>query len=354
MTRIVSLVALVAVLLVIGGLFFRVMIGFLLPLFLAVVLVVMFGPVHRWILARCGGHDRIAAGLTTLAIILLILVPVSLVVVLAASEGVRLYRSLELDKLELRALTEYVAGAAERVGIALSADDIETTVNQWMREWLAPLVLGTGKHVGSTLVSLGIMIVAVYYFLADGPGMIRTIMRLSPLDDRYEQQLIDQFTSLSRAIVLATVLSAVVQGLLASVGYWLAGFDSIFLLMLLTMLFAMIPFVGPAAVWLPAALWLLATGRTVAGVLLIIYGAGVVSMVDNLIRPMILQGRSNLHPLLALLSVLGGVQVLGPIGIFIGPMVVAFLQTLLKMFHAEMEAMGAVAKPETIEAAREE
>jgi predicted PurR-regulated permease PerM len=99
--------------------------------------------------------------------------------------------------------------------------------------------------------------------------------------------------------------------------------------------------VGATIVWAPVCLWLYAVeGRTVAAVLLAAYCIAVVSMVDNLVKPAVLHGRSNLHPLLALLSVLGGVQALGPIGIVVGPMVVAFLQTLLNMVHAEVSSMS--------------
>ncbi len=150
------------------------------------------------------------------------------------------------------------------------------------------------------------------------------------------------YASVSRAVVVATLLSAVVQGILAGIAYFLVGLDSVFLLAILTMLFALIPFVGAAAVWLPCCLWLLLFGgRTTAAVLLALYGAGLVSMADNVIKPYVLQGRSNLHPLLALLSVLGGMQAMGPIGILVGPMVVAFVQPLLAMLQTELDALSA-------------
>jgi predicted PurR-regulated permease PerM len=106
---------------------------------------------------------------------------------------------------------------------------------------------------------------------------------------------------------------------------------------------ALIPFVGAAAVWVPVALWLffhepngVDEPHRLSAILLAIYGIGVISLADNVIKPFILHGQSNLHPLLALLSVLGGVQALGPIGILVGPMVVVFMQTLLNILHNEM------------------
>jgi predicted PurR-regulated permease PerM len=311
-------------------------------MFLAVLLAVVFGPLYRWFTVKCRGRGRLAAGLTTLSIMLMILVPLLAILCRAASEGYEIYESLKGAEIDLHRMAESTVKYARQLGLEeLDSKDVERTVTAKVQEWLAPLVLGTTQYVGSLLVGLAVMIISLYYFLADGPTMIRTIMRLSPLDDRYEEQLIEQFDNTARAVVVATLLSAVVQGLLAGVGFYVAGLDSVFLLMVLAMLLAMVPFVGATVVWVPACLWLyFYDGRTLAAVLLAVYCGVVVSMADNVIKPIVLHGRSNLHPLLALLSVLGGVQALGPIGIFVGPMVVAFLQTLLNMLQGELDAMG--------------
>ena len=170
--------------------------------------------------------------------------------------------------------------------------------------------------------------------------MTNTIMALSPLDDRYEKELLVEFDRVSRAVVLATFLSALAQGVLATIGYYFAGMDSIILLFLLTSFMALIPFLGAASVWVPCCLWLaLVQNDWTAAIALGIYGLTVVSMIDNIIKPLVLRGQSNLHPLLALLSVIGGVQVFGPIGILMGPMIVVFLQTLLEILNRELSQM---------------
>jgi predicted PurR-regulated permease PerM len=471
MSRIVSLVALVVVVLVVGALSYRVMASFLLPMFLAVLLVVVFRPLHQYFLTRARGHDRLAAAATTVSILLIVLVPTLLILGQAAGEAYKLATdkkqqtivanklgqlnerfgleaappgvlerldqlrdtvdelrkgpALEdlpgqkpqqrqtIDALEHQAnliraelgldgpaaikgpqaieglsprrremltsswqtlhelieqlkttdpASQEFAPAIEAVDSALATfrdDVLGSAWTRWLRRQLnpdaeqrsallakaqeiaGPLVLGTGQFLGSLLIGLGVMVISLYYFLADGPAMIRTLMRLSPLDDRYEEQLLTEFATVSRAVVVATLLSAFAQGLLASIGYYFAGFDSVFLLTVLTMFLAMVPFVGAAGVWGGCALWLyFYDGRTAAAVALAVYGAAVVSMIDNLIKPMVLHGQSSLHPLLALLSVLGGVKAMGPIGIFIGPMAMAFLQALLNMLHTELTSMG--------------
>jgi predicted PurR-regulated permease PerM len=219
--------------------------------------------------------------------------------------------------------------------------ELEGTIGTWLRERGGTAALGGVRAGLRIVVGLVIMIISVYFFLADGPGMIVTIMQLSPLDDRYELELLSKFSNISRAVVVATLLSAFVQGVLAGVGYYVAGIKIVFALTGLTMLLAVVPFLGAASVWAPTAAWLLlGEERPVAAIVLALYGLCVVSTIDNFIKPYVLHGQSNLHPLLALMSVLGGVAAMGPIGILVGPMAVAFLQALLGMLRREIDELG--------------
>ncbi|MGA2032682.1 MAG: AI-2E family transporter [Thermoguttaceae bacterium] len=340
MPRIASLIVLSVILLVIGAVFFHVMASFLLPVFLALLLVVMFHPLHGWMNNRCHGRKHLAAGLTTAVILLIFLIPLLLVLAQAASDSISLYRKLNLGKIDIPRVSTAIVNVGDRIGLKLSDDDVQKTIISRIQQWLTPVTLGTTQFVGNFLVGLFVMIVSLYYFLADGPAMIQAIMRLSPLDERYQQQLADQFIKISRAVVLATFASAAIQGLLAGLGLYLAGFGAIFFFTVLAMLLSMVPFVGPPAIWIPACLWLyFYEERTTAAIALAVLGMLVVSTVDNIVKPWILHGSSNLHPLLTLLSVLGGLQAMGPIGLFIGPMAVALLQTLLEILHRELETM---------------
>jgi predicted PurR-regulated permease PerM len=358
--RIVSFVVLVAILLVFAGLFFQVMADFIVPLFLALMLVIIFGPLHRWFKLKCKGHDRIAAGLTTLSILLIVLVPICAIFTQATFEGCRIYntfvqgvrQSQNADHPESIAdnqkthdpqaiqkwFVDRVVALGGRVGLELTPEQVQTTLHDNAKEWIGPLAERTIKFFGRTLLGLAVMIIALYFFLVDGPAMIRAIMKLSPLDEKYEEELVDKFAEITRSVVVALLLSAFVQGLLAGIGYYFAGVGSVFLLMALTMILSMIPFLGAASVWISVCLWLLFfADRPVAAIFLAIYGAAIVSTVDNVIKAWVLHGRSRLHPLLALLSVIGGIKALGLIGVFVGPMAVAFLQVLLNMLNTELE-----------------
>jgi predicted PurR-regulated permease PerM len=358
MKRIVSFSVLVGVLLLTAILFYRVMAGFFLPLFMALLLIVIFRPMHVWIVKKCRGHDRVAAGLTTVAIMAIVLAPLALVMVQATVEGVAIAKQLESAKLGQGQLEVVAVDTIESIGIQLSEEErtalveqIRTGTKNLLAEFLQPALVGGVQLAGGILIGLGIMIVAIYYFLVDGPAMIDAVMRLSPLDDKHETKLFEQFDGLSRAVVVAMLLSAVTQAVLGGAAYWVLGFDALFLLTALTGLLAMVPFVGAASVWVPCALYLhFHDARTAAAIGLAVYGTVAISMADNLIKPLVLHGQANLHPLLALLSILGGVQALGPIGIVVGPMIVAFLQTLLNMLHNEIQSMDGLGVPSLSEA----
>lgn len=469
LSRILSVVMLIFGIIAVGALFYKVMAGFFVPLFLAALLVVIFRPVHKWIYDSIGQKPRTAAAATTALVLALVLMPVILIISVATSQftamvshvnfndlstaldrardqlGISLANAEQFRRLDtlsdtldnpekpsmilrnideaaslvaflqaevdgpataeafsevaLDRLSEFseavqaqvddyddtavqkidaeeefhrqslTASAAIRTWIRVklggtftsqlrllsnpSAEDFKNLL-QRAREGLQPrfvsLTSATGSYLAQVLVGLVVLVIAVYFFLIDGPAMIHTLMRLSPLDDAYEARLLMEFDRTSRAVVLASVLSAIVQGLLAAIAFWFCGFNSIILLFMLTSLMALVPFLGAASVWVPCAVYLgVVDERWTAAIVLAVYGAAIVSSIDNVIKVYVLHGRSTLHPLFALLSVLGGIKVFGPIGILVGPMVVVFLQTLLEILNHELagrDARAAMAEDE--------
>ena len=363
---------------------------FIVPLFLACVLLVVCQPLHAWTRKRITTHQRLSAFVTTVLVLLLVLLPLTWLGLNAYQEFHNLLRpkvaesevnvkevNVKIDEPTMDAVEETVVVKetvvvdekkhdwlrnnamklrnviAQRSGFNINDDTVESVVKSGTNIVGAKLLSGVQTAIG-TLVGLVIMVIALYYFLADGPAMIRTAMYLSPLESRYEQELLNRFGDVSRAVVVATLLSAVVQGTLAGIGYSFAlpSTAPIFLLTAVTMVTSLVPFVGAAAVWICVCGWVylyaehvvdgnVVEGNPLAAILLAIYCTIVVSGIDNVIKPLILHGQSKLHPLLALLSILGGVQVLGPVGILVGPMLVSFLQALLIMLRKELDSFGA-------------
>jgi predicted PurR-regulated permease PerM len=369
--RVVSFFVLLAIILLVGIVFFRVMAQFIVPLFLACVLLVVFQPLHRWYLGEFPKWPRLAALLTTITIMLTVLVPTiwlgwnaydecahRIEVVQQKSESKSKSEPMvQADNSSKNTLyaqliaktNEWAALLEERTGLVIQPQQRLDEAISWIEKQL-PVVAGAAIRI---VVGLIIMIIALYYFFADGPAMINGLMGLSPMDKRHELELLARFAEISRSVVVATMLSAIVQGILAGIGFYFAlpSGAPIFLLMALTMVFAIVPFVGAAGVWIPTCAIIFLFGEKVfvvggeatdggnwpVALALAIYCAIVVSGIDNVIKPLVLHGQANLHPLLALLSILGGIQVLGPVGILVGPMLVSFLQALLAMFRRELE-----------------
>jgi predicted PurR-regulated permease PerM len=408
--RVVSFIVLVAILAFIAAMFFKVMAQFVLPLFLAAVLVVVFKPLHVWVRDRLPGRLRLSALVTTFLIMLVVLLPTAWVGWNAYLEGRQVFNYLRVPENQKRVIAKIENAAqpfvqfyeqmvpqsvetepeatiiadpqpqvdlqpppvAETPEVDLAAAPSATTAAELSKTipppkkpfttkdlfdiafgFISGVLFDTLDGVLRTLLGLLIMILALYYFLADGPAMIHTMMRLSPLDNEYERELLDKFSNVSRAVVLAVLAAAVVQGLLAGIGFYFAlnPGGPIFLLMMSTMVLSVVPFVGAAGVWIPTCIWIylyqerIVDGVTVTGdpltaILLALYCGGVVSTIDNLIKPLVLHGQSNLHPLLALMSVLGGVKALGPVGILVGPMLVAFIHALLVMVNKELRLLS--------------
>lgn len=340
MTRLVSFAILIGLVALFGLLSLQVMAAFLLPMLMAGMLVVIFGPLHRAIQRRLQGPAWLAAGLTTIAVLLIVLVPVSFLVVRAGSDAISLVRAPDRLRLDPKVLEGLVATFNDTAGLNVTPDDVNHELRKLAEEWIGPAVARAPVKVGKAIVGLVVMIVAFFYFLAEGPRMLAAVTRLVPLDIRYQWQLLQEFEEISRAVVTATLLAAAVQAILAGIGFAVAGLDNVFLLTLLTFVLSMVPLLGAASVWLPASLYLLFfVQNTWAAVGLMAWGLLVVSTLDNVIKPIVLQGQSKLHPLLALLSVLGGVAALGPIGIFVGPIAVAFLQAALTMLAVEIDSL---------------
>ena len=341
MTKLVSFGVILGLVVIFGLLSLRVMSSFLLPLLLAAMLVVIFGPLHRWLRERFLVPEWVAAALTTLFVLLIVLVPLFLLVSRAGGDAVAMLRSPEGIRLDPNVLDGLVVTVNDDTGLHVTSESVNAELRKVAEEWIGPIAARAPVVIVKLLIGLIVMTVSLFYFLADGRRMFEAVTRLIPLDRRYQWQLLDEFEEVSRAVVSSTLLAAIVQAVLAGFGFYIAGLGGVFLLTLLTFFGALVPFVGAAAVWGTASLYLLFfVKNTWAAVGLALWGACVVSTVDNIIKPIVLHGQSKLHPLLALLSVLGGVGALGPIGIFVGPIAVAFLQAALTMLQAEIVSLS--------------
>ncbi len=339
MTRLVSFVVLIILVLALGYLFLTVMVGFFLPIFLALVLTILFYPLQVKLTAALRGHERIAAGIMTVLIMAIVIAPIAFVIYRAAVDAIGFFKTNGGQMFDSQQFGRLIDEINSRFQLSFSADELIKNMGEQAKAWFEPLAAKTPGFLGGWLINTIVLVFGLYYFLVDGPDMVGSTSRMLPLDSRYQRQLTEQFVSITRAVVTATVVTAMTQGIGMGIGYYFAGLTPLMLLIMLTLFGAFVPAVGSAIIWVPACLWLLFTGHVSAAIALFIWCAAVATVADNIVRPALLHGQSNIHPLMALLSVIGGVEVLGPVGLFVGPMAVAFLQTGLKLLNVEIEQL---------------
>jgi predicted PurR-regulated permease PerM len=367
MARLISLAVLLTLIVVLGITFFRVVAPFLLPLFLAGVVALLTQPMFLYFVKRTGGRGRRGAGLATAVVVAALLVPLVVGTIIGSlqlySFAVSVADKQQWDKLfapstadEPSVATTVLQGTSDFVNEFLP-EDKQTTPEQLrqqaqtrIRETLRGLgdrslgiaggtidfVAGTLGMFVSALLQMVIFLVSLYYFYADGTELITAAERLIPVRIDYQRALFNEFAKVVRSVVMATFIAALVQGVATTAALWLAGFENLFILFILASVAALIPMAGAWLVWGPCAVILLTRGQVAAAVMLAVYGAAVVGTLDNVVRAYVLKSDTKLHPLLALISVLGGLQVLGLWGVFIGPIVASCLHALVQIFNGEL------------------
>ncbi|WP_197439630.1 AI-2E family transporter [Calycomorphotria hydatis] len=196
-----------------------------------------------------------------------------------------------------------------------------------------------GRFAGAA-ISFVVFTIGLFFFLLDGPGLLRAAESLIPIPKVHQLELYLQFEQVVRAVVLSTFAAAFVQGLLTAIALSIGGFGPFVVVFLFASLAAMIPLAGTWLVWGPAAIWLFAEGHWAGAITLALFGMIVIGTADNFIRAYVLNGAAKLHPLLAFVSVIGGLQALGIWGVFIAPVIASCLYALMKIFNAELQDMS--------------
>ena len=355
--RLVSLAVLLALIVVLGSTFYQVIAPFLLPLFLAAVLAVICQPLQGYFLKKTGGRQAWAAGLTTVAVAAMLVGPLVIGTFIAAVQFYNLAdRTLEGDwrrgvnglwdrvvEPALQRMAQFIPGglSAERLAEwqAQFGDNLQSLATDLAGKTFTLASSTVGMFVSLTIAG-GMFITALYYFLADGRSILETAQELIPLPAEYQLRLVDKFATVVRAVVTATFLAAFAQGLATALALQVCGFGHFAVLLAIASIASLIPLAGAWMVWGPCAAWLVLQGNWTAAIGLTLWGLLFVGMLDNVVKMYVLQNNADLHPLLAFISVIGALQVMGLWGIFIGPIVASCLFALIQIFNEELKAMA--------------
>ncbi len=331
-----------ALALIITGIFLWMIRDYLAALFLAGVITLFLAKPHDWLTRKLGRRRGVAAGLLVTGAVLAFVIPAAILMGIVAEQAIDVtgmvtpwvqdqvsqIRQDGLDGLPdwlpfRDEMIEYQATITAQIG------NLAGTVG---RVLVNSLRAGTGGFLIATL-NFFILVYALFFFLMTGRRAARSAVTLLPMTVEARELMAERTTSTIRATVKGSFLIALVQGALTGIGLFVAGVPGSIFWAAVAALLSIIPMIGPPLIWVPAAIWLFATGHPASGAALVAWGAVVVSTSDNLLRPILVGKDAKMSDLMVLISTLGGLTLFGAVGIIIGPVIAALFTSVWFIFR---------------------
>lgn len=312
---------------------------------LAVMFVILIYPAYFWLLNKTRLNNNIVAFLLTLLILCFFIFPLFFFTTLLFKEANVIYQKANQFLMQ----KSFWGDSIFWQDLQRWAEEYDIDINVFIGEYLVPgiksfiatLSATFGAFIVNTLqlaILFLVTIVCVFFFLRDGSKIVDFLKKISPLTDQQTEHLFAAFTNVISAVLLANLLVAFVQGILGGFGFWIFGIPAPVFWGTVIFFLSLVPFLGPAFVYGPTALFLFFLSRDAIITLLYLgYNVFIVSSVDNIIRPLIIGGKTKLHPLLSFLSIVGGLRAWGIMGIFYGPLVAALLLLVFDLHLKETE-----------------
>jgi predicted PurR-regulated permease PerM len=313
------------------------------PLFLAAVLAAAFQPLLARTERLLKGRRRLSGALLTLLVFGTIIAPIASIVAFIAQQitqgltwvrdslGVHSVGEISFSRVPPRA-QQVIDGILST--LHLSREQVHAFAAKALDQAQAagPAVLGASA---GAVISTLIMLAAFYFLLVDGRQLIRLLGRVSPLQAAQTDELLREFANVSSATLVGAALTALVQAVLATIGFMLARVPNPIFLGIATLVASFVPVIGTAIIWVPAAILLALTGHMTAAIFIAIWCGVLLTLADNVVKPLAMRGKVEMHTGLVFLALLGGITMFGLLGIIAGPLVIAFLLALLRMYERD-------------------
>lgn len=321
--------------------FFDLIQPFLMPIFWAVVLAIVFDPVDRWLHAKLPKRDVLVATLTTLIITVVVLLPLVLVGIAVVDQAIQLVTRVNDGDLDPNVLVNYVEA---RIPLArdlaesynINFDQVRSNVTTGIASAGQRIInwsLNAGQNFLGIAVQFFLMLYLLWFFLKDGRAIVTSIVDAIPLGDRDERTLIERFATVSRATLKGTLIVALTQGILGGLLFWAVGIDGALFWGVLMTLLSLLPVGGSALVWAPAAIVFAVQGDWTRALIIVAFGALAIGLVDNLLRPLLVGRDTQMPDYLVLIATLGGIASFGLAGFVIGPVIAALFLSVWEMMR---------------------
>jgi predicted PurR-regulated permease PerM len=337
---------LVGMLLVLAVVFLNMVQFFLLPIVLAAVFAGLFYPVFRKLLVVFRQRRSLTSLVTCLLLMLLLLIPAYIVADLVASEAIDLYETAEqgvrefvqtVERGESR-LLEAIRNASLYRRLGLEGYDWQASLEEIVKSSASSLASVINKASRETFLfftNIFITFFAMFYFFRDGDWIVKRIKYLSPLDERYEDEIIRRFLSVSRATIKGTLVIAIIKGAMGGLTFWAFGVTSPVLWGVVMVILSIIPLVGAWLVMYPVGFIMILTGAVWEGLAIIFIATVPIGNIDNILLPRLVGRDAGMHELLVFISTIGGLSVFGIMGFVIGPIIAAMFMTILDVYSIE-------------------
>lgn len=335
----VNKIVLAVIVIAISALFFTMIHQFLMALFLAGLFSALARPVYRRLRILFRGHRHPASAVTLILMIFVVLIPLLLLLGVVVGQAIDVGQKVTpwiRQNLEQRdMLTAYLQGLPfyeylepYRSVILEKAGQLVGTVSNWIVGGLSKATFGTVNFLFMTFVFLYTM----YFLQMDGRRLVRKILYYLPLNGDDEGLMLDKFTSVTRAMIKGTFVIGILQGGLAGIAFYVAGFENAVFWGTVMAVLSIIPSVGSALVWIPASIILIMQGSIGAGIGLLAFCGLIVGSLDNVLRPILVGKDTKMHELMIFFGTLGGILMFGLPGVLIGPVVASLFITVWEMY----------------------
>ncbi len=334
--------------LLIGYLMYLVMAPFFVPVFWAVVFVILFYPYYSWLLRRVTERRWLASLIACTSIAIFLIVPMALVGAAVTNELLKVFLWAEeyVKEMSTRAhkspifFVSYIENFLSQY-IDISGIDIRSFFANAVKQ--AANFAGEGlkgfiKNIGGFLFNIVLAFFTMYFLFKDGDSLFNIVKDLVPLSEPDKKKIINKNRGVISATINGGLLVGAVQGFLGGIAFWFLDLPTPVLWGFVMFLFSFLPSFGTAIIWVPAAIYLFIAGSYAKGVVLVLWGSLIIGLIDNFLRPIIVSERTNLHPLLLFFSILGAVNAFGFIGIIAGPLILSIAQAMVEIYHAYIKS----------------
>lgn len=338
-------------------LFLWLLMPFFAPIFWAAVVAMLFQPVQQRIARIWGDHPNLTAGATLLLGLVVLVIPVQVLMTALVSEGLNVYQRIQSGEWRPGEYIDLVKGALPPVQVLLDQLNIDVErLRQGVSEgavavsrFIAQNALVLGQSTFGFFLKLLLMLYLTFFLIRDGRKLVFFVAEAIPLSAERKQLLFGKLVETTRATVRGTLVVAAVQGALGGLIFWVLGIPAALLWGVVMGILSLLPAVGAFVVWVPVAIYLFATGEVVSAMVLVVFGAAVIGLADNVLRPILIGRDTKLPDWLILLATLGGLMMLGIHGFVLGPLIAVLFVTFWQIFSRDFNGAQGVPEPETEE-----